>query len=140
MTVFRTDRSIPRIMTDLASEFPVLFRKEARLARMEMSEKMTQMGAGLVMIVAGAVLLIPALVILLQAAVAALQNSGFQAWSAALIAGGAALCVGIILFAVGLSRLRVENLVPERTINQIEQDKSVATQQMRSGYEQQRAA
>jgi uncharacterized membrane protein YqgA involved in biofilm formation len=78
--------------------------------------------------------------VLLQAAVAALEQARFQPTAAALIVGGAVLVIGIILLLVGINRLKVGNLVPEKTIHQIQEDASVAKQQLRSGHERQRAA
>lgn len=133
-------RSITEIVTDLLAQFPILLRKEARLARAEMSEKVTQVGIGLGLIVGGAVLLIPGLVILLEAGVAALQQAGLQPWLSAVIVGGAALIIGIILLVVGLNRIKFENLMPEKTIHQIREDAFVAKSQVRTSDDQQRAA
>lgn len=136
-------RSIPTIFTDLVSQFANLLRAEGQLARVEMSEKISQAAAGLGLLVAGAVLLIPALVILLQAAVAALVDNGLKKPWSALIVGGVALLIGLILALVGSRRLKADQLVPNRTIHQIQRDVSVAKQQAkqaRQDYEQQRAA
>ncbi|XIA66827.1 phage holin family protein [Bradyrhizobium sp. TZ2] len=136
----RYERSIPEIVGDLLTQFPTLARKESQLARAEISEKITQLAFGLAFIVGGAVLLTPALVVLLQAAVGALEKAHFQPTVAALIVGGAALLIGIILLLVGINRMKAENLVPNKTIHQIQEDASVAKQQLRSGHEHQRAA
>jgi hypothetical protein len=133
------ERSIPEIMADLLAQFPALARKESQLARAEISEKITQVAFGLAFIVGGAMLLTPALVVLLQAAVTALQVQ-FQPPLAALIVGGAVLVIGIVLLWVGVNRLKVKNLVPNKTLHQIQEDASVAKQQLRFGHEQQRAA
>src|SRR5437870_2502113 len=113
----RYERTIPEIIADLLTQIPALAQKESRLARAEMSEKITQVAFGLAFIVGGAALLTPALVVLLQAAVAALEQARFQPTVAALIAGGAALLVGLILLLVGINRLKFENLVPNKTIH-----------------------
>ncbi len=135
------ERSIPDIIADLLSQFPTLVRKESQLARAEISEKISQVGMGVGLLLGGAILLIPALVILLQAGVTALEQAGVQPPIASLIAGGAAFVVGLILLLIGVSRMKVKNLVPQKTIQQIQEDASVAKQQVqRAGYEQQRAA
>jgi len=137
MPVSTSTRSIPEILSSLLTQCTMLVRKEGELARTEMSEKVSQVAAGLVLIIAGAVLLIPALVVLLGAAVAALERAGLAPQWSALIVGGAALLIGFILLAVGVSRLKAENLVPRKTINQLQEDASVAKQQVRpdNGYE-----
>jgi hypothetical protein len=48
--------------------------------------------------------------------------------------------LGIVLVAIGLSRLRVKNLIPNKTIQQLQHDAAAAKQQMRHDYDQQRAA
>jgi hypothetical protein len=134
-------RSIPEIFTDVVNQFTTLLRKEGELARTEMSEKITQVAVGLGLIVGGSVLLTPALVILLQAGVSALitNNVVREPW-APLIVGGAVFLLGIILLLVGMSRLKADALVPNKTIHQIQSDVRVAKQQVREDYDQQRAA
>jgi Putative Actinobacterial Holin-X, holin superfamily III len=115
--------------------------KEGQLARAEISEKITQVAVALGLIVGGSVLITPALVILLQAGVSALITNNIigEPW-APLIVGGVVLVIGIILLLVGMSRLRAEALVPNKTLQQIQSDVRVAKQQVREGYDQQRAA
>lgn len=127
-------RSLPELFTDTINQMTTLFRKEAQLARTEMSEKVGQAIGGLVMIVAGAVLLIPALVVLLGAAVDALAETGMEVYWAALIVGGGALLIGIILALVGVNRLKVENLAPNRTMHQLQRDAAVARDQVSSSH------
>src|SRR5207302_8390753 len=95
----------------------------------------------LALVVGGAVLLMPALVILLQAAVAALnERAGLSAPISALVVGGAALVLGLILLLIGVSRLKIENMMPNRTIQQLKRDASVAQDQVRTSHEQNTAA
>jgi hypothetical protein len=134
-------RGITEIFTDVVDQSSTLMRKEAALARAEVSEKIGQVAVGLGLIVGGSVLLTPALVILLQAAVSALVDNQVltQPWSALLV-GGVVLLIGFILLLVGMSRLKAENLAPSKTIHQLRRDVSVAKEQTRPIHEQQRAA
>jgi uncharacterized membrane protein YqjE len=122
------------------TQVTTLLRKETELARVELSENVSRAAIGLGLIVGGAVLLIPALVILLEAAVAALEQNGMRPAEATAIVGGCALVLGFILVAIGLSRLRVTSLMPNKTIQQLQQDAAAAKQQMRRDYDLQRAA
>ena len=133
-------RSMPEIFTDVINQFTTLLMKEGELARTEMSEKTTQVAVGLGLIVGGSVLLTPALVILLQAGVSALitNNIVMEPW-APLIVGGAVFLIGIILLLIGISRLKADALMPNKTIHQIQRDVSVAKQQVRENYEQRAA-
>ena len=134
-------RSIPEIFTDVINQFTTLLTKEGELARTEMSEKITQVAVGLGLIVGGSVLLTPALVILLQAGASALiTNNIVQEPWAPLIVGGVVFLIGIILLLIGISRLKADALMPNKTIHQIQSDVRVAKQQVRENYDQQRAA
>ena len=124
-------RTVPELFTDLISLVTSLFRTETRLARAEINEKITQAGSGVGMIAAGAVLLIPALVILLQAAAVALTDQGFQPYAAALIVGGAAFAVGLVVALVGINQLKMKNLTPNKTIEQLQSDAALARNQVR---------
>jgi hypothetical protein len=134
------ERSIPDIVGDLLTQFPMLIRTESRLARAEMSENISKITTGIVLLAIGAVLLVPALVILLDAAVAALVRYGFQPAPAALIVGVVVLVVGLILAAIGIACMKAGNLVPDKTVRQVREDASVVKQQMRSSDDVQRAA
>ena len=136
-----TPRSVPEIISDLFGQLSTLVRKETLLARTEVSENVATVGRGLGLIVGGAVLLIPAIVILLQAGVAALISTyGWAPYWAALLVGGVVLILGLILLSVGMGRLRVANLLPNRTVRQLQRDASVAKQQVSGDHEQRTAA
>lgn len=128
-------RSVPELFIDVINQMMMLVRKEGQLARTEISEKLTQVGAGLGLVIGGAVLMIPALVVLLEAGVAALQSLGIAPYWAALIVGGAVAVIGLILLAVGISRFKAKNLVPSRTIEQLQRDAAVAKDQMRVNHD-----
>ena len=134
MAYIETNRPISAILADLVDQFTRLIRKEGQLARAEMSEKISELGLGLGLVVGGAVLLIPSLVILLQAAVAGLAAAGLAVGWASLAIGGAALLSGLALMAVGINRLKAGRLVPSKTIEQLQRDAAVATQQVRNDH------
>lgn len=134
-------RSVTELLVDGVNQFTRLLRTEAQLARTEVSDKIGQVAAGLGMLIGGTVLLIPALVILLQAAVVALIDSGITALWSAVIVGGIAFVIGLILVLVGSNRLKAKNLVPTRTMDQLQQDATVAKQTVSSSHDStQRAA
>jgi hypothetical protein len=134
-------RSVPEIVSDLFLQTTSLMRKEVQLARTEMSENVASVGRGLGMIIGGAVLLIPALVILLQAAVSALvEQYGLASYWSSLIVGGIVLVLGLILLLIGASRLKMDNIMPSRTVHQLQRDASVANEQVSQNNELRRAA
>jgi uncharacterized membrane protein YqjE len=140
MAFANPNRSIADVLRDVITQVTTLLRKETELARVELSENVSRAAIGLGLIVGGAVLLIPALVILLEAAVAALEQNGMRPAEATAIVGGCALVLGFILVAIGISRLRVKSLMPNKTMQQLQQDAAAAKQQMRRDYDLQRAA
>ncbi len=134
-------RPVSEIVSDLYLQTTTLVRKEVQLARAETSENIATVGRALGMVVGGAILLIPALVILLQAGVAALvERNGLSTALSALIVGGVVLILGLILLLIGISRLKVDTMIPSRTVNQLQRDASVANQQVSDNHEQRRAA
>jgi hypothetical protein len=134
-------RSVPDIVSDLFGQLTALFRKEAQLARTEMSENMANVGRGLGLIMGGAVLLIPSLVILLQAGVTTLGDRyGLTPSWSALIVGGVVLIVGVVLFLIGISRLRFEHIMPHKTVHQLQRDAAVAKEKVSRTHDPRRAA
>jgi putative superfamily III holin-X len=135
-----TRRSVPDLVSSVFRQLAELMRTEGMLARAEMSEKMSYIGSGLGLLVAGAVLAMPALVVLLEAAVAALVENGMAPYWAAFLVGGLCLLLGIIFLLVGANRLRARNLVPDKTLQQLQYDADAARNQMRTGHVEKRAA
>lgn len=128
------ERSIPGIVIDLLNQFTTLLRQESQLARAEISENVNRAIMGVVLAGAAAVLLIPALVILLLAAVYALESTGLAPYWSALAIGGGVLIIGLILLLIGMSRLKAKNLVPRKTVTQLQEDAALAKRQV-SGEE-----
>jgi hypothetical protein len=138
-----TRRSIPELAGSVFRQLADLMRTEGMLARTEMSEKMTHMGTGLALLVSGAILAMPALVILLSAAVAALMDNGWAPWWASLLVGGLSLLLGLFLLSLGANWLRNGNLIPNRTLQQLQYDANAARNagnQVRANYVEKRAA
>jgi hypothetical protein len=139
-----TRRSVPELFSSVFRQMAELMRTEGMLARTEMSEKISHMGTGLGLLVGGAVLAMPALVILLEAAVAALvESTGWAPYWASLLVGGLSLLLGLLLLSIGASRLRAGNLVPDKTLQQLQLDANAARNaghQVRADYAEKRAA
>jgi hypothetical protein len=138
-----TRRSVPELVGSVFRQMAELMRTEGMLARTEMSEKMSHMGAGLGLLVGGAVLAMPALVILMSAAVAALMENGMAPYWASLLVGGLSLLLGLILLSLGANWLRAGNLMPSRTLQQLQYDANAArnaSHNVRADYVEKRAA
>jgi membrane protein implicated in regulation of membrane protease activity len=123
------NRSIPEVLSDLIGQVTTLLRKEAELARTEVSDKIVHAATGLGFGLVGAVLAMPALVILLQAIVALLVQNGMSIALSSLIVGGITLVIGIFLLIAGMERLKGTKLTPEKTIHQLQRDAEMVKQE-----------
>lgn len=126
------ERSLGTVLSDLLTEVTALFRTEIRLARAEMSDKVSQMGTGIGLAVAGGLLLFAGFLALLVTAVGGLMKAGLPLWLSALIVGGVTLIIGAIALWLGLSRLKAGELAPKRTVHQLERDAAVVRYQVQT--------
>jgi uncharacterized membrane protein YqjE len=110
------------LATIALSQATDLVEAEFRLARAELSEKMSALRAGLIMIVLGAVFLIVALGMVLQALVAVLIAADISAPVAILLVAGGAAVLGLVLFLIAQRRLKPAELTPDRTLNSLSRD------------------
>ena len=127
----QTSRSIPELFSDAIAQLAKLVGNEFELARLELSEKASQIGRAGAMIGAGAVTLMPALVLLLFALSAALIRGGFSEPVAYLLTGGGAALISGALIGIGLSRLSSDALKPSVTLDQVQRDKVAAKEMVR---------
>ena len=97
-----------------------LVRKEVQLAKLETTEKVSQLANGLVFVIVGALLLVVALGFLAEALVEGLAAIVGSEGLAALIVGAIVAIVGIVLVLKGKSNLSPENLKPSRTLRTTE--------------------
>jgi hypothetical protein len=109
--------TLTRSLSDVIADLSELFQKEMRLARAEMSAKIsTKLQAGVWMGAAGLLGLI-ALLVLIEALVFGIASFGLALhWSCLIVGAGAAAA-----FFRGRANAQ-EELTPTRTINQITQD------------------
>jgi hypothetical protein len=127
----QSSRSIPELFSDAVGQLAKLVGNEFELARVELSEKVSQVGRAAAIIGAGAVILMPALVLLLFALSAALIRGGFSEPVAYLLTGAGAALVSGALVGIGLSRLSVDALKPSVTLDQVQRDKVAAKEMVR---------
>ncbi len=123
-------RSVPELLSDALNQFSGLIRSEINLARAEMSAKATQAIIGVAMLLGGAFLITPALVLFLMALAAWLETLGLSTPLADLLAGVVGLVVAGLVAWLGMNRLNPENLMPKRTLNQLQRDVAVAKEQV----------
>ena len=131
MTPIRDKRSIAQLLGDSISELMKLVQNEVDLARAEIVQKLSLGTAAAKLVVGGAIFVIPGIVLILLAIASELATLGLSQPLAYLISGVGALIIAGILVLLGMSRLSAKALKPTATLDQIRQDKAMATELMR---------
>jgi len=129
MTMAYTDQSVRSLLSELVREVTELFRQELRLARAETGEKFVQVQSGAISLLAGFLIAFVALLVLAQAMVIGLSNF-VEPWLAAVIVAVVLAIIGLFLVKAGQSSLKPDNLVPERTIRTIRDDKDMLVEKV----------
>lgn len=130
MTRDPRDASLIGAASDLLTAFSDLVRKELRLARAEISQKLSQGLRSVVWIVAAAILGLLAVALVAEAAVFAIASAGLALyWSSLIVAAILAVLAAIAFYAgqVGISG----DLSPARTVRQFNEAVKSATEQLR---------
>ena len=131
MAVSMDNRSVTELLSDALHQFTKLIRTEIELAKTEIAGKASQAGMGIAFIAGGALVTIAALVLLLLALAMWLAELGLPDSVAHLIAGVIGILISAGLAWTGMNRLKPANLVPERTMDQLEQDAAAVREQMK---------
>jgi uncharacterized membrane protein len=112
-----------------AQQFSRLIRSEMALARAELAQKAQQAGMGGAMVAVGGLIAIPSVGVLLIAIAALLMEMGLRGSLAYLIAAILGFVVAAIIAVIGINRLKADNLIPRRTLNQLQRDAVTAKEQ-----------
>jgi len=124
------DSTLPRALSDVVGDLADLFQKEIRLARAELSSKLSlKIRGGIWMACAGAFALVAGLLVV-EAIVFAIVSVGLAPHWACLIVAAAFVVAGGIAYAAGRGALDAE-LTPNRTIHQVKQDVTTVREQIR---------
>jgi hypothetical protein len=126
----KEERSIGQLLKELTQESSTLLKQEVNLAKTEMSEKASRIGANLGEVaVGGAVALLGAIALLLAAVyglTSILNNFMDQevaVWLAPLIVGGILAAVGYSLIKKALATLKQESITPQKTTQSLQENK-----------------
>ena len=101
-----------------------LVRQEVTLAKAELRQNLNRAGTGLGMIVAAAVLGIVTLNVLTVALVAALAETDLGPIWSAVVVGVVLAILAYVLLRKGMADLKPENLMPTRTVENVQRDAS----------------
>jgi hypothetical protein len=126
----KDDRSIGQLLKELTHESSTLLKQEVDLAKTEMSEKASRVGANLGEVaVGGAVALLGAIALVMAAiyGLGAILNNFLSpetaSWLAPLIVGGILAAVGYSMIKKALETLKRESLTPEKTTQSLQENK-----------------
>lgn len=116
------ERSLPGNIAELTHHTIDLLRKEMKLARVEVGEKLDQAKQGVANMAVGSMVLFAGVLTLLAAAVLGI-GLYIPYWASALIVGGAVSLIGGAMLGKGRADVRPRNLEPERTMHELQRDK-----------------
>ncbi|HEV2294352.1 MAG TPA: phage holin family protein [Tepidisphaeraceae bacterium] len=132
------ERSITDLLKELRDESSALLRQEVALAKTEMAEKASAYGKNAASVATGAtVAYAGALFILIAVTIGlgmildrftALDEHAW--WLAPLIVGGIVAIIGYAMIQKGVSTLKRQSPVPEKTIQSLQEDKQWLTNKM----------
>jgi len=123
------DAALPHMISDVATDLVDLFQKEMRLARAEVSDKITtKLQAGIWMSAAG-VLGLFAGALVVQAVVLAIASYGIALHWSCLIVAGVFACLTALAFLKGRAKAE-EEFTPARTLHNIKRDITTAKEQL----------
>jgi len=126
----RHEKTIPDLFADMIEHLSTLFRKEVKLAKTEVSEKVQQAGLAIVYIAIGGAIALASLVILLFAIAAFLVEMGLSDQVSLLVVALVALLLGGVAMWKGANDLKATNLKPQRTMDQLRTDVRTAKEQV----------
>lgn len=122
MAEIREDRSLGELFGELSRETSTLVRQEVQLAKAEMAQTGTRVGKNLAYLLVGGAVLYAGFLALMFALIYALAAWLDALWLGALIVGIIVGAVGAVLVYQGYDQLKQMNLVPERTVDTLEED------------------
>jgi uncharacterized membrane protein YqjE len=126
------ERSLPELLKRLSAETTQLVHQELDLAKLELTQKGRQAGAGAGLFGTAAALGLAALGALTACIILAL-NAALPAWLAALIVAAVYGVIAAVLAVRGRDRVKqVTPLAPEQTIETVKEDVEWAKTQTRS--------
>jgi uncharacterized membrane protein YqjE len=134
----RAERSFGDLLREVTSDIAALFRKEVELAKVELSEKASDVGKqvgaialGGAVLFAGALALLAAVVNLVGWVIAEITSPELAVWLAPLIVGGVLAFVGYGMVKKAMTALRNESLLPEQTTQTLQENKEWLKEKIR---------
>ena len=129
MDVPRMDRSLGELFSNLSQQTADLIRQEMRLAKAELSEKLSDVGRNAAMIGAAAAFGLAAVVAVAAAITLLLIDMGVRPWLSAVITAVLMGGTAFVLAQSGIAALRKKNIAPVETLHSLKE----TTQWLKNG-------
>jgi|SRR5688500_1073153 putative copper export protein len=129
MDVTRMDRSLGDLFSDLSQQTAALIRQEMRLAKAELSDKLTDIGKHAAMIGAAVAFGLTAVIAVAASIALLLVEIGVEPWGAALITAAAMGLAAYAMAQAGITALRKKSIAPVETIHSLKE----TTQWLKNG-------
>lgn len=121
MESHRMDRSIGELFSDLSQQTGELVRQEMRLAKAELSEKLSGLGAHAMKIGVAAAFGLAAVIAVAGTVALLLIEIGVEPWLAALITAAAFGMTAFVLVQSAITALRKKSIAPVETIHTLKE-------------------
>lgn len=108
---------------DIFDDVSRIYRKEGELVKTELSEKASDVKAGLGAVISGGVLMLVAAHVLAAAAVFAISLF-LPLWASALIVAAVFFVIGFSMINSGKSKMEPDNLIPNHSIGAVKEIKN----------------
>ena len=126
----KQDHSIGELISELANETGLLIRQEIALAKVEITQKASQVGKNVGYLVVGGAVAYAALLALLAAVIILLANV-MPSWVAALVVAALVGIIAAVLISKALASLKRTDVAPRQTVETLKEDAQWAKQQMK---------
>lgn len=123
--------SLGDTVTGIIQDIQNIVRGEVQLAKTEIKEDAGKLGKAIGMVGAAAFLALVGFIFLMLG-VTYLLNKSLEMWISAGIVGLVLLIIGAILGVAGKNKIQEANMVPDKTIDSLKEDKEWASHQINS--------
>ena len=123
------ERSLGELFSDLSQQTADLIRQEMRLAKAELSDKLSDVGRNAALIGASVAFGLTAVIAVAAAIGLLLVKFGLEPWLAAVLTAVAMAGTAFVLAQSGLTALRNKNIAPVETMHSIKE----TTQWLKNG-------
>lgn len=125
----KTDRSLGELFAELSRETTTLVREEVALAKVEMTQKATEVGKDVGFLAAGGAVAYAGFLALIAAVIIGLGQAGLTWWVSALLVGIVVAAAGGFLVFRGIANLKQVNPAPKATLDTLKEDGQWAKEQ-----------